>query len=330
MSAAAPAARKVTEVAVGVLLRPDDAVLLADRPSGKPYAGYWEFPGGKIEPGETVEHALARELHEELGIDIGPADPWVTFEFDYPHAFVRLHFCRVRRWHGTPHGREGQRLRFFGPREEHPAPLLPAAVPALRWLALPELAAETRLDALPAPALLAAADAAFAQGVRLLLLRAPMDGPAGMTTSLPALAAAFGARAQAHAARLIVDDTLAAAGFDRADGVHLSVAAMGATSARPHSGWLGADIEARHALEQAARTGVDYGVSAAVLPDAAQPSDGPFLGWHGFAALARHAPLPVYARGGLARDDIERAQRAGAHGVMLPLSVWARLQQAPR
>lgn len=131
--------RKVTEVAVGVLIRADRAVLLADRPAGKPYAGYWEFPGGKVEPGETVPAALARELREELGVAIGPSMPWVTFEFDYPHAYVRLHFERVYDWQGEPHAREGQRLVFHGLNEPAPAPLLPAAVPALRWLRLPEV-----------------------------------------------------------------------------------------------------------------------------------------------------------------------------------------------
>ena len=131
--------RTVTEVAVGVLLRADGAVLLADRPVGKAYAGYWEFPGGKVEAGESVAAALGRELREELGIAIGASTPWVTFEFDYPHAYVRLHFERVYAWEGTPHAREGQRLAFCRPDETPPAPLLPAAVPALRWLRLPDL-----------------------------------------------------------------------------------------------------------------------------------------------------------------------------------------------
>jgi 8-oxo-dGTP diphosphatase len=131
--------RKVTEVAVGVLIRADRAVLLADRPAGKAYAGYWEFPGGKVEPGETVAAALARELREELGVSIGPSMPWIAFEFDYPHAYVRLHFERVYEWQGEPHAREGQRLAFHRLNERAPAPLLPAAVPALRWLRLPEV-----------------------------------------------------------------------------------------------------------------------------------------------------------------------------------------------
>jgi 8-oxo-dGTP diphosphatase len=131
--------RPRTAVAVGVLIGGDGAVLLADRPSGKPYAGYWEFPGGKIEAGESVAQALARELHEELGIEIDFAAPWVTFEYDYPHAWVRLHFARIYEWRGTPHAREGQRLGFFVPGGALPQPLLPATLPALRWLQLPAL-----------------------------------------------------------------------------------------------------------------------------------------------------------------------------------------------
>jgi 8-oxo-dGTP diphosphatase len=135
-----PPRRKVTRVAVGVLIRADGCVLLADRPAGKPYAGFWEFPGGKIEPGEPVAAALERELHEELGIDIGPSFPWVTFEFDYPHAYVELQFRHAYQWRGEPQAREGQRLAFVDPAGALPQPLLPAAVPAMRWLLLPRVA----------------------------------------------------------------------------------------------------------------------------------------------------------------------------------------------
>ncbi len=138
--------RKLTRVAVGVLVRSDGLVLLADRPAGKPYAGYWEFPGGKIEPGEDVAAALERELHEELGVEIGQSTPWVTFDFDYPHAYVELQFRLVDQWRGGPHPREGQRLGFFDPAGTLPQPLLPAAVPALRWLRLPRTILVTGLQ----------------------------------------------------------------------------------------------------------------------------------------------------------------------------------------
>jgi 8-oxo-dGTP diphosphatase len=129
------AIRKHTEVAVGILIRPDDgALLLSTRPAGKPYAGYWEFPGGKIEAGESVEQALRRELDEELGIVIGAADVWRVTEHDYPHALVRLHWCKVVAWDGDFEMREGQAMRW----QQLPLdvmPVLPGAVPVLRWLA---------------------------------------------------------------------------------------------------------------------------------------------------------------------------------------------------
>ncbi|HNT85372.1 MAG TPA: NUDIX domain-containing protein [Ottowia sp.] len=128
-------ARSVVDVAVGVLQRPDGRFLLTSRPAGKVYAGYWEFPGGKLEPGESVEAALARELHEELGLDIDPADVrrWREQLVDYPHALVRLHFCRLYRWGGTLQMREGQAFGW----ERLPvrvAPVLPGALPVLDWL----------------------------------------------------------------------------------------------------------------------------------------------------------------------------------------------------
>ena len=98
------------EVAAAVIQRADGAFLLARRPAGKVYAGYWEFPGGKLEAGEAPERALARELHEELGIDACTAYPWVTRVFAYPHATVRLNFFRVTAWKGEPHPREDQAI----------------------------------------------------------------------------------------------------------------------------------------------------------------------------------------------------------------------------
>lgn len=126
--------RYAVDVAVGVLIQPDGKFLLTSRPHGKPYAGYWEFPGGKLEAGETVTQALARELHEELGIQIGNAQPWKVELVDYPHALVRLHFCKVFEWSGTLEMREAQTHSW----EQLPvqmSPVLPGTVPVLQWLA---------------------------------------------------------------------------------------------------------------------------------------------------------------------------------------------------
>ena len=127
-------ARRPVDVAVGVLIAPDGRFLLTSRPEGKVYAGHWEFPGGKVEPGESIEAALRRELHEELGITIGAATPWQVAMHDYPHALVRLHFCKVFDWSGGFEMREGQQMAW----QSLPAavkPLLPGTLPVLAWFA---------------------------------------------------------------------------------------------------------------------------------------------------------------------------------------------------
>lgn len=126
--------RPVVDVAVGVLVRAGGDFLLTSRPEGKVYSGYWEFPGGKLEAGETVEQALRRELHEEIGITIGPAHPWKVELVDYPHALVRLNFCKVFAWTGTLQMREAQQFAW----QSLPVtvkPVLPGTVPVLTWFA---------------------------------------------------------------------------------------------------------------------------------------------------------------------------------------------------
>ena len=126
--------RRPVDVAVGVLIDAEGRFLLTSRPEGKVYAGYWEFPGGKVEAGETIEEALRRELQEELGITIGPATPWQVEMMDYPHALVRLHFCKVHAWEGAFEMRERQAMAW----QTLPvsvAPVLPGTVPVLGWFA---------------------------------------------------------------------------------------------------------------------------------------------------------------------------------------------------
>ena len=131
---AGQAERAVVDVAVGVLLQADGHFLLTSRPEGKVYAGYWEFPGGKLEVGESVEQALRRELEEELGITIGAAQAWKTQMVDYPHALVRLHFCKVWDWQGELQMREAQ-SHAWQLLPVAVTPVLPGTIPVLAWLA---------------------------------------------------------------------------------------------------------------------------------------------------------------------------------------------------
>lgn len=126
--------RDITEVAVGILLKEEGGFLMTSRPAGKAYAGHWEFPGGKIESGETVDEALRRELFEELGITIRGVYPWRVLCIDYPHTFVRLHFCKVYDWSGELQMREGQTFAW----QHSPVqvkPILAGTLPVLQWLA---------------------------------------------------------------------------------------------------------------------------------------------------------------------------------------------------
>ncbi len=294
-------ARPVTEVAVGVVLDADGSVLLADRPAGKPYAGYWEFPGGKVEPGEGVAAALARELAEELALLVDVSLPWVVYEHDYPHAHVRLHFRRVFDWRGEARGLEGQRLRFADPGQAPPSPLLPAALPAWRWLQLPTVHA-TR-GAPPAgdtAQALAWLDGWLGRGLRQLVWHQPLL--AGR--ELEAATRAAAARARAYGCRLLVDGAHPRPLWDLADGVVLDAAGLRGAQRRPDVDWVGAIAGERADLEAAAALGCDFAVAAGA----------------GAAGLCEQAPLPVYALDEWSVAALGRAQAAGAQGLAVALA----------
>src|SRR5204863_2766352 len=187
----------VIEVAAAVIQRPDGRFLLAQRPTGKVYAGYWEFPGGKIEAGEPAERALARELHEELGIDVRSSYPWITREFVYPHGHVRLNFYRVLDWSGEPQPREDQAIAWQASDAPTVTPMLPANAPVLASLALPHEYAVTDAARLGTAEMLARLERRLAQGLKLVQIREPELDPAAremFTTQALGLAKRYGCK----------------------------------------------------------------------------------------------------------------------------------------
>ncbi len=309
---------KFTEVAAGVILKPDGQFLLAQRPAGKAYAGYWEFPGGKIEPGETVAQALARELHEELGLDVRTVHPWLTREYHYPHAWVRLHFCRVTGWSGEPQGREGQSFAWQRPDGLTVSPMLPANGPILRSLALPPEYALTNLAELGESAFFAALDRALARGVRLVQVRERALAGA----ALERFARTVVGRVRAEGGRVLLNGPPAMAKAVGAAGVHFTAAQLSGLAARPEGFEIcAASCHDERELAQAAALGLDFVVLGPVLPTPTHPGHAG-IGWERFAELKRDYPLPVYAIGGLAPGDRADASAAGAHGLAMLRRPW--------
>jgi 8-oxo-dGTP diphosphatase len=318
------AAQPVVDVAVGVVLRDDGAVLIGQRPAGKPYAGWWEFPGGKLEAGESVADALARELHEELGLEVIESSPWVVRGHAYPHATVRLWFRRVRRWRGEPRSREGQALAWRPIDAIDVAPLLPASIGPIGWLRLPSTyaiscAAEIGVEAFER-ALHRALDAREAAGTRaplLLQLREP-DLPAG---ELEALFARLRALRERQPLRIVVSSRHPRSFAAAVDGVHLTARDLATARERPRARWVGASCHAAADLAAADAIGCDFTVLGPVRPTASHPG-APGLGFDGFAREVAATPIPVYALGGLDASDLGAAEAAGAHGVASMRAAW--------
>ena len=307
----------LVEVVAAVIERPDGSFLLAQRPAGKVYAGYWEFPGGKVEPGEPLAAALSRELHEELGIDVESAYPWIVQVYAYPHAEVRLNFFRVRAWHGEPHGKEAQQLAWQHASTLAVAPLLPANAPVLRALQLPFEYAITHAGEIGTEAQLRLLDQRLAQGLSLIQVREKgMPAP-----ELERFAAAVIAKAHAHGAQVLINSGIELAGRLGADGVHLTAAQLARLQHRPAPGWCAASCHNAAELARAAQLGVDFAVLGPVQATPTHP-DVQALGWEGFARLVLGAAMPVYALGGMKPGDRETAWRCGAQGIAMVRGSW--------
>jgi 8-oxo-dGTP diphosphatase len=303
---------KAVEVAAAVILRPDGSFLLARRPVGKVYAGYWEFPGGKVEPGEAVERALERELHEELGIEVERAYPWITRVFTYPHATVRLRFFRVLSFKGEPHPREKQEIAWQGPGARMAEPMLPANSPVLAALGLPDEYAITDAGRMGTDAMLAALQRRLQGGLALLQVREPLlNEPERVSFTRTVIELAH-----RHGCRVLAKEP-----FPGADGIHFTASQSLTIDRRPARGLGAASCHTREELGRAMRLGMDFAVLGPVKPTSSHPARRP-LGWEEFTSIARDSSIPVFAIGGLGRGDLEDAWRAGAHGIAMLSGAW--------
>ena len=310
---------RIVDVAAGLILRPDGQLLLGQRPEGKPWAGWWELPGGKLEPGETVLQALARELGEELGIEVTQAVPWVTYVHVYPHTTVRLAFCQVTGWQGEPRGLENQQLQWVDPaRAGEVGDLLPATLPPLRWLQLPDAYGISAIGGRAGlPDFLERLERALARGLKLVQLREPgwPDGP-GATSLRDALQAVL-KLCRAAGARVLVNSVHPASWWRQADGVHLRWADAALLQARPElpaDALVGVSTHDHAQVVHARELGADFAVLGPVAETPSHP-DTPGIGWQGFVAGTRDAGLPVLALGGQSAATLAEARQHGAHGI---------------
>ena len=308
---------KIIEVSAGVLQRPDGSFLLAQRPPDKIWAGYWEFPGGKIEPGETARAALVRELREELGIGVETAYPWLTRVFTYPHATVRLNFFRVTAWTGELHPHEGQQFSWQHPGKVLIEPVLPANSPILRALELPSLYAISNAAELGVEPFLASLQDKLDEGLRLIQLR---EKNLAQNESRE-LAQHVVALAHAQGARVLLNGDVVLAREVGADGVQLTSTQLAELVERPTLDWCAASCHNSDELRRAQALGCDFALLSPVLPTQSHPGAS-HLGWENFAAMAAGSSIPVYALGGLKRTDTETAWRHGAHGIALLRQAW--------
>ncbi|GGO82494.1 hypothetical protein GCM10011348_24020 [Marinobacterium nitratireducens] len=310
--------RKLIHVAAAVIVDENRRILLARRPDDKHQGGLWEFPGGKVEPGEPVPEALDRELHEELGIRVQRARPLIRIPHHYPDKSVLLDVFLVDAFTGEAHGREGQPVRWVAARELDDYDFPAANRPILAAAQLPDRILITG-QAERAEDYLIRTRAALAQGVRWVMLRAPelSDGAfADLYRVLRPLCDDAGAV-------LAVNCDPGLANALGAEALHLNGERLAGFGSREAFGgrWIGASCHDTAQLERAAALGLDFATLSPVADTASHPGVAP-LGWAAFGELVAEATLPVYALGGMTENDIPRAWARGAQGIAAIREWW--------
>lgn len=309
----------IIHVMAGAIADRQGRILVTRRPEHVHQGGLWEFPGGKLEAGELPEQGLARELREELGIEVRASRPLIRIHHDYGDCHILLDVHRLLDYAGSPRGCEGQPLEWLRPEAMDPARFPAADWPIISALRLPERLLVTGPDPRDPERFLARLSRALDAGVRLVQLRAHelADDAYG------ALAACAWALCEQRGARLVLNRAPERlAGVPR-HGLHLSSQTLSALDSRPgEPGELvGASCHSPAELARVADLGLDYALLSPVLPTATHPEAEP-LGWSRFADWVEPARLPVYALGGLAPDDLETAIAHGAQGIAAIRGLW--------
>ncbi len=306
-------------VAVAVIVNDRGEVLIAKRPEHLHQGGLWEFPGGKLEPGEVVTQALRRELDEELGVRIESARPLIRVHHQYPECPVLLDVWRVDRYQGEAHGREGQPIAWVEP-EQLPDYRFPVAnFPIVTAVRLPDRYLVTPEPCDDFELFLSRLEQCLRSGVRLVQLRAKklnVTGCRELVRRVISLVNSYGAR-------LLLNSDPDLAGVPGADGIHLTSTQLLSLERRPLPfwQWVAASCHNERELLHAAHIGVDFAVVSPVQPTLSHPHAG-CLGWERLFQLTERVPFPVYALGGMRDEHLQPAHSHGAQGIAAIRGIW--------
>lgn len=313
---------KVIQVAAGVLVHPENKdIFICKRLDGTPYEGFWEYPGGKIEPGETAQQALARELDEEIGVRIGTVEPLITIRHDYPDRSVRLQVFFIHEFEGQPWGKEGQETAWVPPKKLKTVRFLEGNRPITDAVILPRLHAITdlarfsrkliidRIESFSRPHIIQVRDkhlddVEFARWAKRVVEAARFTNSTVMLNRS-------------------VEERVALLEETGAHGLHLDSRQLSKIQHRPIKDdlWLSASCHNAAELNRAEKINTDFVLLSPVMPTASHPSANA-LGWAGFSELCATANLPVFALGGLGQTEATVAWKAGAQGIAGITGFW--------
>jgi 8-oxo-dGTP diphosphatase len=314
---------KPIHVAVAILQKKNGDFLLASRPQGKGWAGWWEFPGGKIEEGEAPEHALTRELQEELGVTPTDVQTWILRNYYYPATHdaeaktVQLHFFFVWAWEGDVQPLEGQTLAWQSPKHIQVAPILPANAPIMHALALPDIYAISNVEEMGKGPFLKALALALNQGLQLLQIREKHlndDALSSLTHEILTLCAPY-------ETKVLLNADIAIARKLGVHGIHLNSVSLMQMHEKPSNLLVAASCHDANQLAKAEQLMLDFAVLSPVLQTRSHPS-ATTLGWTQFKQLLMHTSLPVYALGGMMPADLPTALHCGARGIAMQRGAW--------
>lgn len=312
---------EIVHVAVAVIRNAAGQVFITLRPDHAHQGGLWEFPGGKVEPGESVYDALVREIHEENGIHVQHARPLIKFPFQYPDKRVLLDVWQVVDYHGIPHGREGQVFRWVSQDDLGNYQFPAANLPILHAVSLPSLYLITPEPGDDDQQFLLDLEARLLSGLSLVQLRSRrLDDQ-----SYCELAVQVMMLCRRYQALLMLNTSEALFKHVSADGLHLTSQRLMQLSARPipRNKWLAASCHSLEEIAKARTVGVDFIVLGPVQVTASHPDANP-LGWEAFSRLAASAAMPVYALGGMSVADVKQSRECGGQGIAAISGLWSR------